>query len=133
MHIRLHDAPASPVLPQGYYWMASEDSLLELPAEVKFRSFYEEIDAMVFPSLANRQGCYCLMSEIRRKSGFVPEATWLVACAAGYCGTVQGIRERGAWGAIQNLGVMPLHRGRGLGSALLLQALQGFRRAGLGR
>jgi ribosomal protein S18 acetylase RimI-like enzyme len=28
---------------------------------------------------------------------------------------------------------MPLHRGRGVGKALLLQALHGFRRAGLGR
>ncbi len=60
------------------------------------------------------------MHEIRRKSGFLPEATWLVACPAGYCGTVQGIRERPGMGAIQNLGVMPLHRGRGLGTALLL-------------
>ena len=36
-------------------------------------------------------------------------------------------------GAIQNLGVLPAHRGLGLGAALLLQALHGFRRAGLGR
>jgi ribosomal protein S18 acetylase RimI-like enzyme len=35
-------------------------------------------------------------------------------------------------GAIQNLGVTACERGRGFGSALLLQALHGFRRAGLG-
>ncbi|MEK6235218.1 MAG: GNAT family N-acetyltransferase, partial [Planctomycetales bacterium] len=34
-------------------------------------------------------------------------------------------------GAIQNLGVTPEHRGRGLGRALLLGALHGFFAAGL--
>jgi ribosomal protein S18 acetylase RimI-like enzyme len=29
--------------------------------------------------------------------------------------------------------VLPAHRGRGLGTALLLKALEGFRRRGLGR
>jgi ribosomal protein S18 acetylase RimI-like enzyme len=43
------------------------------------------------------------------------------------------VRDRYGSGAIQNLGVTPLHRERGIGSALILQALHGFRRAGLGR
>src|SRR5207248_4638326 len=51
----------------------------------------------------------------------------------GFCGTVQGLRERGGVGAIQNLGITPALRGHGLGTALLLQALHGFRRAGLTR
>jgi ribosomal protein S18 acetylase RimI-like enzyme len=51
----------------------------------------------------------------------------------GPCGTVQGMRERGGMGSIQNLGILPFWRGRGLGEALLLQALHGFCRAGLGR
>jgi ribosomal protein S18 acetylase RimI-like enzyme len=100
---------------------------------VKYYSFQEEIDSCIFPSLASRQGCYYLMREISRKSGFLAQATWLVACPAGYCGTVQGICERSGMGAIQNLGVMPVHRGRGIGKALMVQALHGFRRAGLGR
>jgi ribosomal protein S18 acetylase RimI-like enzyme len=133
MELDLYDAPAVPALPEGYYWVPWDESLLELHAEVKFRSFQEEIDATVFPSLADRRGCYYLMNEICHKRGFLPLATWLVASAGGYCGTVQGIRERAGLGAIQNLGVTPLHRGRGIGSALLLQALHGFRRCGLGR
>jgi ribosomal protein S18 acetylase RimI-like enzyme len=36
-------------------------------------------------------------------------------------------------GAIQNLGILPAHRGRGLGARLLLRALEGFRLAGLSR
>jgi GNAT superfamily N-acetyltransferase len=133
MEIVLHDAPPVPALPQGYYWVPWDESLVELHAEVKFRSFHEEIDATVFPSLADRHGCHYLMSEISRKPGFLPEATWLVACPAGYCGTVQGICDRPGVGAIQNLGVTPAHRGLGLGGALMLRALHGFRRRGLGR
>jgi ribosomal protein S18 acetylase RimI-like enzyme len=46
---------------------------------------------------------------------------------------VQGIRERTGTGSIQNLGIVAGQRGRGLGSALLLQALHGFRRYGYHR
>jgi ribosomal protein S18 acetylase RimI-like enzyme len=133
MEIDLHDAPEAPALPAGYYWVSWDESLLELHAEVKYRCFQDEIDAAVFPSLSDRHGCYYLMAEISRKPGFLPGATWLVAGPAGYCGTVQGVQERTGLGAIQNLGVVPEYRGRGLGSALLLQALHGFRRYGLGR
>jgi ribosomal protein S18 acetylase RimI-like enzyme len=133
MEIDLDEAPPVPALPPGFGWVPWEDSLVGLHAEVKFQSFQDEIDAVVFPSLANRHGCCHLMNEIRRRPGFIAQATWLVACPAGYCGTVQGVRERAGLGAIQNLGVAPAYRGRGIGTALLLQALEGFRRAGLGR
>jgi ribosomal protein S18 acetylase RimI-like enzyme len=36
-------------------------------------------------------------------------------------------------GAIQNLGITPEHRGRGLGGLLMIKALEGFQRAGLSR
>ena len=38
-------------------------------------------------------------------------------------------RDRTGTGGIQNLGVIPAYRGKGLGLALLLQALHGFRRS----
>jgi ribosomal protein S18 acetylase RimI-like enzyme len=133
MEIELYDAPQVPTLPAGYYWVPWDEALLDLHAEVLFRCFTEEIDAVVFPSLGDRNGCLHLMSEIRRKPGFVAEATWLLGSPAGYCGTVQGVRERTGLGAIQNLGIVAAERTRGLGSALMLQALHGFRRAGLGR
>jgi GNAT superfamily N-acetyltransferase len=133
MEIDLRSAPPAPVLPRGYRWVPWDDSLLALHADTKYHSFHGEIDASVFPSLATPQGCFYLMGEIRRRPGFIPEATWLILCAEGGCGTVQGVRERSGLGAIQNLGVVPAHRDRGLGSALLLQALHGFRRAGLSR
>src|SRR6266480_4112505 len=116
MEVELFDAPPAPLLPPGYYLEPWNDALLDLHAEVMFASFQEEIDALIFPSLGDRQGCYNLMSEIRSKRGFMPAATWLIGAAEGYCGTIQAIRERSGLGAIQNIGITPPHRGRGLGS-----------------
>src|SRR5437016_3015921 len=99
MEIDLHDAPPLPELPEGYYWVPWDDSLIELHAEVKFQCFHDEIDATVFPSLSSRPGCSHLMNEICRKCGFLPEATWLLGCTTGYCGTVQGVSERTGLGA----------------------------------
>src|SRR4029077_20906310 len=95
-------------------------------------------DANVFPCLGDWAGCHRLMHEIRGKSGFLPGATWLMAYDSPdhtleYCGTVQGIRDYAGLGAIQNLGVTPEHRGRQLGSCLLIKALEGFRLAGVRR
>ncbi len=134
MEIDLDERLPLPGLPAGYAWLPWDRSLLEAHADVLFESFHREIDGVVFPSLSTRAGCIYLMSEICRKSGFTPEATWLLVGERGEIqGTVQGVRERNGMGAIQNLGIVPGCRGRGLGSALLLQALHGFRRTGLGR
>lgn len=137
MEIDLRRAPA-PELPPGYRFVGWDPSLLALHADTKYRSFHSEIDANVFPCLGESEGCQRLMQEISRKEGFLPAATWLVVhdrpgAASRACGTVQGIRDRAGQGAIQNLGIVPQHRGLGLGSALLLQSLDGFRRSGLQR
>jgi ribosomal protein S18 acetylase RimI-like enzyme len=132
MEAELYDLPA-PQLPAGFTCLSWRWGLLEAHAETLFGSFQQEIDARVFPSLGDRDGCRLLMTEISRKWGFLPGATWLLVGPAGPCGTVQGVRERGGLGAIQNLGIVPGWRGRGLGRALLLHALNGFVAAGLGR
>lgn len=131
MEIDLEVPLPEPSLPEGYSWGAWHPSLMKAHAEVKFECFFDQIDAIVFPSLGSRSGCFLLMKEISGRPGFRPEATWLVTAPDGPCGTVQGIRDRRGIGAIQNLGVTPPHRGRGVGRAILLQALHGFRRAGL--
>ena len=128
-----------PDLATGYHFMPWHESLLSAHAYAKFRSFYQEIDANVFPCLGEREGCYRLMSEISRRDGFVKGATWLVGWQPDpmgeveYCGTVQGIREKRGVGSIQNLGITPEHRGSGLGTVLLFHALEGFQKAGLRR
>jgi len=128
---------ACPPLPPGYSLCAWHPSLLESHAETKYRSFCFEIDANVFPCLGERDGCRRLMNEISRRENFVPEATWLLEfrpkgqSKPEYCGTIQGLSDRQGYGAVQNLGVTPLHRSRGLGTVLLHRALSGFRTAGL--
>jgi ribosomal protein S18 acetylase RimI-like enzyme len=125
--------------PSGYRLLEWSDALLDSHAEAKFHSFRDEIDANVFPCLGDWAGCHRLMHEIRNKQGFLPAATWLLAHQADgsrateYCGTIQGIRDYAGLGAIQNLGVTPDHRGRQLGTCLLLKALEGFQQAGLRR
>jgi len=125
-------------LPADYRLIPWDDSLLWAHAEVKYLSFREEIDANVFPCLGEMEGCQRLMREISEKPGFLPGATWLAAYTAGgrvleYCGTIQGIRDHVGMGAIQNLGIVPEHRYRGLGTALVLRSLEGFRAAGVAR
>jgi GNAT superfamily N-acetyltransferase len=131
MEIVLADLPPVPDLPPGYSWQPWSELLADVHAEVLHASFRTEIDAVVFPSLGDPGGCRCLMFEIARKPGFTPGATWLIMSEAGHVATVQGVRDRSGMGAIQNLGVVPAHRGRGLGEALLLKSLTGFRACGL--
>ena len=126
-----------PALPSGYRLLGWNSSLLEVHAQVKYLSFRDEIDANVFPCFTELEGCRRLMKEIAQKPGFLPETTWLAVYANGeqpeYCGTIQGVRDRTGMGAVQNVGILPRHRGRGLGTAILFRALDGFRSAGIHR
>ncbi|HBO43008.1 MAG TPA: GNAT family N-acetyltransferase [Planctomycetaceae bacterium] len=125
--------------PTGYRLLAWDAALLEAHADAKYLSFRNELDATVFPCLGERDGCLRLMREIAAKPGFLPDATWLAAFdnsetgRTDYVGTIQGIETEDGQGSIQNLGVVPLHRGCGLGTCLLRHALEGFRRNGLRR
>ncbi len=126
----LEALPAVPGLPLGYGWQSWSPMILDLHADVKYRSFREEMDVEIFPSLGHRVGCQELMHNIVTRWEFVPEATWLIVGPDGPCATIQGLRE-GCYGSIQNVGVVPECRGKGLGAALVLKALHGFRRSGM--
>jgi hypothetical protein len=77
------------------------------------------------------------MKEITCRRGFVPESTWLMTwqnpCGGRIenCGTIQGLREQVDVGSIQNVGIAPEHRDRGLGAALVMQSLAGFKSVGI--
>jgi ribosomal protein S18 acetylase RimI-like enzyme len=133
MEIELESAGEPPALPRSFMWVPWDEPLLNQHAEVKYQSFIGEVDTCVFPCLGDRYGCRRLMVEIRRKAGFLPQATWLIACPEGYVGTIQGVMDYGPIGAIQNVGVLPTFRGMGLGRALVRRALAGFYQAGLRR
>lgn len=126
-----------PVLPAGYFWNAWHADLLERHAEAKYSSFHAELDSKVFPCLGDAGGCFRLMSEIVSQSSFLPETTWLVSFRSpddqtlSDIGTIQGIAHTSMVGAIQNVGVVAGHRGMGLGRALVLKALGGFRHLGI--
>jgi ribosomal protein S18 acetylase RimI-like enzyme len=128
-----------PVLPDGYRWLAWDSLLVNRHASVKYYSFRDEIDSRVFPCLGDFSGCKRLMQEIVRQDTFLADATWLITCdTVGFgevadCGTIQGLGHSRSLGAVQNVGVVPQHRGLGLGRALVLKALHGFRSAGLER
>ena len=127
-----------PATPSGYTLLAWDDRLLEAHADAKYRAFASEMDANVFPCLGDRAGCLRLMTEIARRPGFVPQATWLMQYQEPgqrrpeLCGTIQGIADAGL-GAIQNVGITRDHRGQGLGSVLLWHSLAGFKTTGIDR
>lgn len=127
-------------LPDGCHWLPWHDSLLGTHAEVKALSFLDELDTAVFPCLGSLAGCHDLMAAIRTRPGFCPQATWLVgtsadhtALARGCVATIQGLIDDAGHGGIQNVGVLPEHRGRGIGRALMRKALAGFAAVGVRR
>jgi ribosomal protein S18 acetylase RimI-like enzyme len=128
-----------PPLPRGYSLIGWSEALLEAHAETKYRCFHHEIDAHVFPSLSDFEGCLRLMRDIAQREGFVPQATWLLCYGRDgdprgeFCGTIQGVRTQADVGAVQNVGILTGHRGRGLGTCLIHRSLNGFRDAGLRR
>ena len=111
--------------------------LIREHAEAKFYSFRDELDAVVFPCLGEPESCLRLMQEIRDRDGFVPEATWLAQYFGSgsnrveSCGTIQAIRTSRGRANIQNIGVTPLHRGRGVGAALIVTAVAGLQHVGV--
>ena len=139
MEIRLDETPiASAVLPEGYIWHEWNESDIERHALTKYRSFRDELDAEVFSCLGEYYGCLRLMSDIVSQETFLGPATWLVCSIRDGelpqdCGTIQGIGASEQFGSIQNIGVVPEHRGLGLGRALVVKSLEGFLSAGVKR
>jgi ribosomal protein S18 acetylase RimI-like enzyme len=76
------------------------------------------------------------MRDISQKDAFVPEATWLAIGKDSNpknlvaVGTIQGLRTNATHGAIQNIGVIPSFRGKGIGRELIRRALHGFQSQG---
>ncbi len=140
MEIDLREARLAPaVLPEGYQWLDWDSTLLQRHAYVKYCSFRSEIDANVFQCLGNYDGCLDLMQKISSQRTFVPAATWLISTEYNSpdgivdCGTIQGMAPSRRLGAVQNVGIVETHRNLGLGRALVLKSLEGFRQSGVKR
>ncbi len=128
-----------PQLPAGFEFIGWQPQDVERHAVAKFRSFREGLDLQLFPCLSTLEGCRKLMGEIAGQPSFMPSATWLVSRLPdrrGFCedcGTVQGLGSSGEAGFIQNIGVIADCRGLGIGRALILKSLHGFRTRGTRR
>ncbi|MEZ6063303.1 MAG: N-acetyltransferase [Planctomycetaceae bacterium] len=140
MEIDLRSATlAPPTLPDGYHFVRWHPLLAERHARIKWRAFRRDLDGSVFSCLSQLAGCRRLMAEISKQASFCPVATWMVVFQpepdwpADDCGTIQGIERSGRVGAIQNVGIIPEHRGFGLGRAIVLKSLHAFRDTGLCR
>lgn len=126
-------------LPDGVRWQMWDSSVCDEHAMVKFRSFHETVDAEVFPAFRTYSGCKVLMRSLSERTKFLPATTWLAVSEMNSIvgpvpvGTIQGLTESQYVGAIQNVGVVPEFRGFGIGKALLVRSLHGFREAGLKR
>jgi ribosomal protein S18 acetylase RimI-like enzyme len=76
------------------------------------------------------------MRDIAFRAGFIPESTWLLIHRKENgnilsCGTIQGIQAEPYVAAIQNIGIIPGYRGRGLGSIMVRRSLQGLQELGM--
>ena len=125
-------------LPAGFHFLDWHPAFIERHAKTKYLSFCNEIDARIFPTFRQYDACLRLMRSIAGKSGFLPDTTWLIVQGEPLkeikdCATIQGLKHNALLGAIQNVAVLPGFRGRGLGQALVVKSLQGFRNAGLKR
>jgi GNAT superfamily N-acetyltransferase len=131
--------PERPVLDGDYPLLPWKPGLFKAHAAVKYYSFRNEIDACVFPSLSTLAGCENLMKEIAGRDSFLPEATWLAAMThrdngrTEFCGTIQALQTGPDEASIQNVGVVPGHRNKGIARNLLNASLHGLAEAGLAR
>ena len=129
---------ATPDLPEGFRFVPWEKSLLEPHADIKHRGFRDDPDGAIFPTFREYERCLRLMEAISSNRSFQPKATLLIARGGPdelfeYVANIQGMQPAGELGAIQNVAVLPEYRNRGLGRALLLGSLRGFRLAGARR
>jgi len=124
--------PALPVNFQFVEWVPDQ---IERHAATKYSSFRDEVDSQVFPCLGDPDGCLTLMEQITGQKSFCPLATWLVThtMEPADCGTIQGLANSADVGSIQNVGVTKTYRGLGIGRALVLKTLHGFREFGVRR
>lgn len=132
-------------LPIGFEMAPWSTNLIHKHSEAIFRSFKDSIDAKYFVTFTQQSRCEDFMRYLVNNSGFLPSATWLLREKTGsgaarllhlpgsykLVGTIQGLINQDFIGAIQNVGILPEYRGRGLSKLLLYYCLWGYQQAGL--
>jgi ribosomal protein S18 acetylase RimI-like enzyme len=157
MEIDLVERDCTPLpAAQHYRFLPWHNFLLDSFTTAHYLSFRDSSDLRVFPDMAQYDGCRRLMTLIANHPGFEPNATWLAISRSDLtgddsrrigrngrttpsrehflcCGMIQSMVDASGFGAIQNLGVAPEHRCRGLATRLIQYALFALSRKGLRR
>ncbi len=124
-----------PILPPEYFWISWTPQLTDVHARIQYLGFRDELDALVFPSFRRYDSCLCLAHQIIDSPDFLPQAAWIIGKKLEdnqgvYCAAVQTSLLVNRRGQIHNIAVLPEYRGQGLGKALLLKSLAGFKQVG---
>ncbi len=122
MAIDLPTALPAPLLPRGYRLAAVADG-----EERAFHAVLEAAFADDFGHVAEPFERWLVRQE---SSETTDRSLWLCAWRGGELAGVCQCARRFGGGWIGMLGVLPSHRGRGLGRSLLLQALHAFQKRG---
>lgn len=130
--------PVPPQLPPSFWFVEWSSSLIEPHADILHRSFRYDSDGAVFTTFRQYNHCRRLIETLADSPHFLPSATLLIAYGDPndifeYVANIQGLKLADDLGAIQNVGVLPEYRRRGLGQMLVQGALQGFQQAGVKR
>lgn len=138
MEINLRQtALETPQLPKDYFVEPWSRSLLEAHATAHYLSFRDTQDAELFGNFQTFRGCRRVMENIFTRRNFLPEATHLIVYHPAesfhteFVATIQGVLDGQGQGAIQNVGVVPNHQGKGLGKILLQLTLLGYQQRGV--
>lgn len=111
-----------------------DSAYVPLAAEVAFKSYQNEIDALICEDYCSRAGCQSYLNSLLENPGcgtFLPEASFMGIDRHGLpCGFIIGSRLSSLAGMIPQIAILPSHQGRGLGNALMDSALSQFRSLG---
>ena len=146
MQISLDGWKCPPIrLPAGFEMTPWSTNLIQLHGEAIYKSFEDSIDSELFITFTQQSRCHEFMRYLVGNAGFLPSATWLLREKTGnaaarlfklqsaykLAGTIQGLIKPEFVGGVQNVGILPEYRGRGLSKYLLYYSLWGYQQAGL--
>ncbi len=111
-----------------------DSAFLRLAADVAFRSYQDQMDALICEDYCSTAGCEGYLRSLVENPGcgvFVPGASFLALDGRGLpCGFIIGSRISAGAGMIPQVAMLPSFQGQGLGNALMRHALFAFKALG---